>query len=113
MSAGVSANRTCSAPKRTSTMRVSIRRAMADFLMRGDGSFLGGGFHGWHGEQLQPVIHQLVTQTRGDLALQLLDLLVLEFDHPPALQIDQVIVVFGRHLLVARAAVAEIVAFED
>src|ERR1700689_3812383 len=108
MSAGVSANRTCSAPKRTSTMRVSVRRAMADFLMRGDGSFLGGGFSVRHSEQFQAVIHQLVAQARGHFALQLLDLLVLEFDHPPALQIDQVVVMFGRHLLVARAAVAEI-----
>ena len=49
----------------------------------------------------------------GDESLQLLDLLVAEFDDPAALQIDQVIVVVARHFLVARAAISEIVTSED
>ena len=56
---------------------------------------------------------QIVAELVGDDLLQLLDLLVAEFDDPAALQIDQVIVVVARHFLIARAAVSEIVAGED
>ena len=54
-----------------------------------------------------------VAELLGHLALQRLDLLVLELDHLARLDIDQMIVVRIGHLLIARAAVAEIVALED
>ena len=63
-----------------------------------------------HGIKLEPVIDQLVAELAGDLALQPLDLLGLELDHLAAAQVDQVVVVRFRNLLVARAALAEIVA---
>ena len=48
-----------------------------------------------------------------DLVLQLLDLVGLELDHLARAQVDQMVVVLVRHLLVARAAVAEIVPLDD
>src|ERR1700710_2163875 len=63
--------------------------------------------------QFEPVIDQLVAELAGDFGLQLFDFLVGEFDHLAVAQIDQVVVVAVAHLLVARAALAEIVAFDD
>ena len=59
------------------------------------------------------MIDQLVAELAGDLALQPLDLLGLEFDHLAAAQIDQMVVVRFGNLLVARAALAEIMALDD
>ena len=56
---------------------------------------------------------ELVAKLLGHLALQRLDLLVLELDHLARLDIDQMIVVGIGYLLIARAAVAEVVALED
>ena len=47
------------------------------------------------------------------LDVQLLDLVGLEFDHIATLRVDQVIVVMIGRFLVARAAVAEVVALDD
>src|SRR5260221_6332685 len=63
--------------------------------------------------KLEAVPDQLIAELVGDDLLQLLDLLVAEFDDPAALQVDQVIVMVARHLLIARAAVSEIVAREN
>src|SRR5579872_2139097 len=59
------------------------------------------------------MIDQLVAEARRDFALQLFDRLVAELDDLAALQVDQVIVMLGRRLFVACAAIAEIVALED
>src|SRR5438094_290088 len=66
-----------------------------------------------HRVKFEAVPDQLVAELVGDDLLQFLDLLVTEFDDPAALQVDQVVVVVARHLLVARAAVAKIVAGEN
>src|SRR6188472_2585405 len=63
--------------------------------------------------QFQPVIDQLVAELAGDLGLQLLDLLVGEFDHLAVAQIDQMVVMAVAHLLVAGAALAEIMPLDD
>src|ERR1700682_6320627 len=63
--------------------------------------------------QSEPVIDQLVAELAGDFGLQLFDLFVGEFDHLAVAQIDQMVVVAVAHLLVAGAAFAKIVAFDD
>src|ERR1700694_2105923 len=63
--------------------------------------------------QFQPVIDQLVAELAGDLGLQLFDFLVGEFDHLAVAQIDEMVVVGFAHLLVAGAALAKIVAFDN
>ena len=59
------------------------------------------------------MVDEAESQLLGDLPLQALDHLVFELDHAAGLQIDQVVVVVARHLLVARPAVAEIVPSQD
>src|SRR5438309_10854019 len=66
-----------------------------------------------HGEQFEAVIDQLVAELAGDEALQLLYLLVAELDDAAGLHVDQMVMMVGRHFLVARAAVPEIVARQD
>src|SRR5690606_32433920 len=63
--------------------------------------------------QLEAMPDELEAELARDLALQGLDLLVGELDHLAGLDVDQVIVVLLGNLLIARAPVAEIVAFED
>ena len=63
--------------------------------------------------ELEPVIDQFVPEPARDLALQPFDLLGLELDHLAAAQLDQVIVMRVGDLLVARAALAEIMARDD
>ena len=63
--------------------------------------------------EFEAMIDQLVAEPAGDLRLQLLDLLVGELDHLAVAQIDQVIVVAVAHLLVAGAALAEVVTLDD
>ena len=45
-----------------------------------------------HRVKLEPVVDELVAERRATSALQLLDLLGLEFDHLAGAQIDQMIV---------------------
>ncbi len=59
------------------------------------------------------MVDQLESQLLGHAALELFDILIAEFDHAAGRHVDQVVVMGFRHLLIARAAVAEIVAFED
>ena len=59
------------------------------------------------------MVDEIVAELVGDGALQLFDLLVAELDHAAGLQVDQMVVMVARHLLVARAAVAEIMAREN
>src|SRR5262245_24204818 len=63
--------------------------------------------------ELQPVIDQLVAELAGDLGLQLLDLFRGELDHLAVAQIDEVIVMAVAHLLIAGAALAEIMPLDD
>ena len=56
---------------------------------------------------------EIVAELNRHGSLQLLYLLIAKLDHPPRLQVDQVIVMVAGHLLVARAAVAEIVACQN
>src|SRR6478609_1510578 len=63
--------------------------------------------------QFQPVIDQFVAELAGDLGLQFLDLLGGELDHLAVAQIDQMVVMAVRHLLVARPAFAEIMPLDD
>src|SRR5579871_6540277 len=65
------------------------------------------------GIELETVVDEAKSQLLGDQPLQLLDRLVLEFDHAAGLKIDQVVVMVARHLLVARPAIAEIVPGQD
>ena len=66
-----------------------------------------------HGVELEPVVDQPVAELARDLGLQALDLLGLELDHFAGAQVDQMVVVRVGDLLVARAAVAEIVPLDD
>src|SRR5229473_2740476 len=66
-----------------------------------------------HGKELEAMLDEPVAQSLGDVALQLLDLLVAELDDAAGLQVDEMVVMVGRHLLVACAAVAEIMARQD
>jgi len=49
----------------------------------------------------------------GDARLKRLDLVILKLDHLARLHVDEVIVMLIRHLLVARAAIAEVMALKD
>src|SRR5579875_85023 len=66
-----------------------------------------------HGVELQAVADKDIAELIGHRFLQFFDLLVAEFDHLAGLQVDQMVVMSARHLLVARAAVAEIVTRQD
>src|SRR5437868_8488286 len=66
-----------------------------------------------HREELEPMIDQLIAEFAGDKALQLFDLLVAKLDHATGLHVDQMVVMVGRHLFVARTPVAEIMTRQD
>src|SRR5262245_7929019 len=78
--------------QRTSTLRPVVERKRVEF---------------------EPVVDQTITEPPRDLGLKALDVLRLELDDLASAQIDQVIVVAFRYLLVARATVAELVALDD
>src|SRR3546814_6688362 len=59
------------------------------------------------------MIDEAIAERAGDLRLQPLDLLVGEFHHLAGLHIDEMVVMRLRPLLVACAAVAEIVPLEN
>jgi len=63
--------------------------------------------------KFEAMTDELVTELIGDGLLQLFDLVVVKFDYPARLQIDQVVVVGARHFLVARTAIAKIVPRQD
>src|SRR6185312_9612880 len=116
----VSARRTCRAPERTSTadspgVQAAAWRCgsiTAPRRFRPSFALTLAGIER-HGEELEAMLDEPVAQALGDVALQLFDLLVAELDDAAGLQIDEVVVMIGRHLLVARAAVAEIMARQD
>src|SRR5216684_933220 len=107
MSAMLSASRTWSAPERTSTTDLpptgrgawrcgpitAPRGGWRSFALR-----LEGGIDR-HGKELEAMLDEPVAQSLGDDAA--------------GLQVDEMVVMVGRHLLVARAAVAEIMARQD
>ena len=59
------------------------------------------------------MIDQPVTQAPRHLGLQPFDIFRLELDHLTGAQIDEVVVMAVRYLLVARAAVAEVMTLDD
>src|SRR3954469_8827409 len=63
--------------------------------------------------EFEPVVDQLVAELAGDFGLELFDLLGGELDHLAVTQIDEMVVMAVAHRLVARAALAEIVALDD
>src|ERR1700732_4222935 len=65
------------------------------------------------GEQFEAVTDQPVAEPPRLLALQLFDLYVVKLDDAAGLHIDQMVVMVGRHLFVARPAVAEIMACKN
>ena len=63
--------------------------------------------------KFHPVVDQAEAEAMGDAALKILQLLIDEFDDVARFDVDQMVVVrFGRGL-VARAAVAELVPFQN
>src|SRR5213075_436074 len=63
--------------------------------------------------KLHPVIDETETQLLGDALLERFQLIVDELDDVARLDIDQMVVMRFRGRLVARAAVAELMALED
>src|SRR5215467_6047453 len=120
MSRGSSASRTTSGPAEAKTDEASvlsatpIPRAVNDpspwsfaNLRRLDA--LDG-----HAIELQPLAHHFEAQVVTDLALQLLELFALELDHFAGFQVYEVVMVMILvDLFVSRAAVAELVPFDD
>src|SRR5262249_377819 len=66
-----------------------------------------------HRLQLEPLVAPAVAGSARALGLQPLDLLRLELDPLARAQVDEMVVVAFRYLLVARAPVAKIMAFDD
>jgi hypothetical protein len=64
-------------------------------------------------EQLEPVADQAKAELARHGLLQALDLLVLELDHLAGLHVDEVIVMAVPGRLIARAAVAELMALKN
>src|SRR5437764_13086244 len=96
-----------------STSTPSQSKMMRSKFTKKDSRKLGFLFVKRDAIQFQPVIDQPVAELAGDLGLQLLDFLVGELDHLAVAQVDQMIVVAIAHLLVAGAALAEIMALDD
>src|SRR5215831_20240550 len=65
------------------------------------------------GVELEPVVDQPVAELARDLRLQALDLFRAELDHLSGAQINEVIMMGVRHLLVSRAPVAKLVTLDD
>src|ERR1700761_9424368 len=63
--------------------------------------------------KLEAVIHELEAQLFRHPALQLLDILVAEFDDAARRHVNQMVVMGFRHFLIARAAIAEIVPLQN
>src|SRR3546814_18378661 len=59
------------------------------------------------------MINQLKTKLAGNHLLQPFDLFVVKLNDAARLQIDQMVVMFVGHLLIARAPVAEVMAFQN
>ena len=59
------------------------------------------------------MIDKIIAEALGDLALQHLDLLAVEFDDVSGFQIYEVVVMSGRHFLIAGPAVPEVMTFQD
>jgi hypothetical protein len=75
--------------------------------------YVGDRFIQGYPVQFKPVIDKTITKLLCNKALQLLDLVIVELDDPPGLNIDKMIVVLIGHLLISRAPVPEIVTLQD
>src|SRR5271154_3356694 len=81
---------------------------------RGGPSFLGAlPFLVRYGVKLEAMIDQLIPEAGGHLVLKLFDVLVAELDDPPALEIDQVVVMIQRHFLITGGTLPEMMTRED
>src|SRR3954465_5734602 len=87
-----------------------MRHSARPFIRTAAGSAIGGG--GDAGE-LHSVIDEAEAEPFGDALLQRLELVVDELDDVAALNVDQMVMVRFRRLVVARAAVAELVPLGD
>src|SRR3982750_1558253 len=63
--------------------------------------------------QLHTMVDEAEAEPFGDPLLQLLEIVVDEFDHSAGFDVDQMVVMGFRRRFVARAAVAEFVALKD
>src|SRR5215469_3224217 len=63
--------------------------------------------------KFKPMPDQIVAELVGDEMLQLFYFIIAKLDHPAGLQINQVVVVRVRHLLIAGAAITKIMARQD
>ena len=59
------------------------------------------------------MVDQAITEAPGNVGLEAFDIFGLKFDHFARAQIDEVVVMAVGHLLIARAAVAELMPFDD
>src|SRR6266699_4847330 len=66
-----------------------------------------------HCVELQTMVDQPITEAPRDVGLEAFDVFGLKFDHFARAEIDEVVVMAVGHLLVARAAVAEIMPLDD
>ena len=66
-----------------------------------------------HNKQLQAMSYKFVTMGLGYFVLEPLNIVVAELRDLPRTHIDQVVVVGGRGFFIARAAIAEFMAFDD
>src|SRR5487761_735964 len=135
MSASVSARRTCKEPDQKSTTR-RLRAVAGPIAARLSAAKAAGAAAitptnpdapeaktsfaarppfpvARHGIELQAMADQIIAELGSDRFLQFLAVLVAEFDHFAGLQVDQMVVMGARHFLVARTAVAEIVARQN
>lgn len=63
-----------------------------------------------YGQEFTAALINRGKEFAGDLLLQMLDLLGAELHHMAVAQVDEMVVMLVRHRLVARAAIAKIVA---
>src|SRR5262245_16245774 len=66
-----------------------------------------------HGIELQTMVDQPVAEAPRDIGLEPFNVFRLKFDHFARAQIDEMVVMAVGHLFVARAAIAEIMPFDD
>ena len=59
------------------------------------------------------MVHQFKTQFTGNDLLQPFNLVIMKFNHLARLEVDEMIMMFLGHLLVARTTVPEIMALQN
>src|SRR5436190_13947996 len=101
-------------PARVSSRKPTVITAARRWAISGKSCGKSGGTLGLGDAiELEPVVDQFEAQLFRDAALQLFDVLIAEFDDAAGLHIDEVVVMALRHFLIARTAIAEIMALQD